>query len=78
MKQDQGFLKLRKIRAAQKIAKIIAESSNRAYLNSDNLMLNIGSEFLNGLELTDENNYSLDTEYLNDVGLDKDKKRRLS
>lgn len=44
MKNDPGFLKLRKIRAAQKIAKIIASSSvNRAYLPSDSLMLNIGS-----------------------------------
>lgn len=41
MKQDQGFLKLRKIRAAQRIAKIMSNSSNRAYLPSDGLMLNI-------------------------------------
>lgn len=44
MKQDQGFLKLRKIRAAQRIAKLIANSSNRVYLPSDGLMLNIADE----------------------------------
>lgn len=42
MKQDPGFLKLRKIRAAQKIAKNVAtQSSNKVYLPSDGLMLNI-------------------------------------
>lgn len=42
MKSDPGFLKLRKIRAAQKIAKILSSSqSNRVYLPSDGLMLNI-------------------------------------
>jgi prohibitin 2 len=44
MKQDQGFLKLRKIRAAQRIAKTIASSANRTYLPSDGLMLNIADE----------------------------------
>lgn len=44
MKQDQGFLKLRKIRAAQKIAKLMSTSSNRVYLPSDGLMLNIADE----------------------------------
>lgn len=44
MKNDPGFLKLRKIRAAQKISKIIASSSaNRVYLPADTLMLNIAS-----------------------------------
>ncbi|VDN52359.1 unnamed protein product [Dracunculus medinensis] len=57
MKQDPGFLKLRKIRAAQKIAKIISEAPNNrviihsvlhfidknflVYLPSGGLMLNI-------------------------------------
>lgn len=44
MKQDPGFLKLRKIRAAQRIAKLISNSSNRVYLPSDGLMLNIADE----------------------------------
>jgi len=44
MKQDQGFLKLRKIRAAQRIAKLISNSANRVYLPSDGLMLNIADD----------------------------------
>ena len=59
MKNDPGFLKLRKskcsfhfqkilynllVRAAQKIAKAIANSSNRVYLPSDGLFLNLADE----------------------------------
>ncbi|CEF70175.1 Prohibitin-2 [Strongyloides ratti] len=44
MKHDAGFLKLRKIRAAQKIASLMAESNNKVYLPSDGLMLNIADE----------------------------------
>uniref|UniRef100_A0A914Y2P4 Prohibitin n=1 Tax=Panagrolaimus superbus TaxID=310955 RepID=A0A914Y2P4_9BILA len=44
MKHDAGFLKLRKIRAAQEIAKTISTSSNRIYLPSNTLMLNIADE----------------------------------
>lgn len=44
MRQDPGFLKLRKIRAAQKIAKTISESQNRVYLPANGLMLNVGEE----------------------------------
>jgi len=44
MKHDAGFLKLRKIRAAQQIAKTISESSNRVYLPANTLMLNIADE----------------------------------
>jgi prohibitin 2 len=48
MKHDPGFLKLRKIRAAQKIAKTAASSANRTYLPSDGLMLNIAdADYLN-------------------------------
>lgn len=51
MKQDQGFLKLRKIRAASKIAQIISTSANRTYLPADGLMLNIADEdYLNILD----------------------------
>ncbi|RWS13485.1 prohibitin-2-like protein [Dinothrombium tinctorium] len=38
---NPGYLKLRKIRAAQHIAKTISNSQNRVYLNADTLMLNI-------------------------------------
>jgi prohibitin 2 len=44
MKNDPGFLKLRKIRAAQKIAKAIANSTNRVYLPSEGLFLNLADE----------------------------------
>uniref|UniRef100_A0A0N5B5B1 Prohibitin n=1 Tax=Strongyloides papillosus TaxID=174720 RepID=A0A0N5B5B1_STREA len=44
MKNDAGFLKLRKIRAAQKIASLMADSNNKVYLPSDGLMLNIADE----------------------------------
>lgn len=39
---NPGFLKLRKIRAAQTIAKTIANSQNRVFLSGSNLMMNIG------------------------------------
>jgi len=44
MKKDHGFLKLRRIRAAQKIAKTVAASNNKVYLPSDGLFLNIGDK----------------------------------
>lgn len=39
--QNPGYLKLRKIRAAQSIARTIASSQNRVYLSANSLMLNI-------------------------------------
>ena len=39
--RNPGYLKLRKIRAAQNIARTIANSQNRVYLNGNSLMLNI-------------------------------------
>jgi len=39
--QNPGYLKLRKIRAAQQIARTIAQSQNRVYLNAGSLLLNI-------------------------------------
>ncbi|XP_008333204.1 prohibitin-2b [Cynoglossus semilaevis] len=39
--KNPGYLKLRKIRAAQNIAKTVATSQNRVYLNADNLVLNL-------------------------------------
>lgn len=38
---NPGYLKLRKLKAAQNIAKIIAQSNNRAFLNADALLLDI-------------------------------------
>lgn len=39
--QNPGYLKLRKIRAAQSIARTIANSQNKVYLSGNSLMLNI-------------------------------------
>ncbi|KAH0944493.1 hypothetical protein HN011_009619 [Eciton burchellii] len=39
--QNPGYLKLRKIRAAQNISRTIANSQNRVYLSGNSLMLNI-------------------------------------
>jgi len=49
--QNPGYLKLRKIRASQNIARTIASSQNRVYLTAANLMLNItDKEFDSNLE----------------------------
>jgi prohibitin 2 len=42
--KDPGYLKLRKIRAAQQIAKTVAASQNKVFLNSGSLMLNIADK----------------------------------
>jgi len=42
--KNPGYLKLRKLRAAQTISKTIAESQNRVYLSSGALMLNIADQ----------------------------------
>nr|AVP71912.1 prohibitin2 [Phascolosoma esculenta] len=42
IKANPGYLKLRKIRAAQNISRTLATSKNRVYLNASSLMLNIG------------------------------------
>lgn len=39
--KNPGYLKLRKIRAAQAIAKTISQSQNRVYLDAQSLLLNI-------------------------------------
>ncbi|MGH0121216.1 UNVERIFIED_CONTAM: hypothetical protein FKN15_071556 [Acipenser sinensis] len=39
--KNPGYLKLRRIRAAQAIAKTVAASQNRVYLNADNLALEV-------------------------------------
>jgi prohibitin 2 len=53
LSQNPGYLKLRKIRAAQNIARTIAQSKNRAYLNASTLMMNINeSDFEENLTKT--------------------------
>jgi prohibitin 2 len=47
LSQNPGFLKLRKIRAAQLIANTIAQSQNRVYLNAETLMLNLSNMGIN-------------------------------
>ncbi|CAN8004469.1 unnamed protein product [Ixodes hexagonus] len=42
--KNPGYLKLRKIRAAQNIARTIAASQNRVYLSANSLMLNIADK----------------------------------
>uniref|UniRef100_A0A7M4EBB6 Prohibitin n=1 Tax=Crocodylus porosus TaxID=8502 RepID=A0A7M4EBB6_CROPO len=39
--KNPGYIKLRKIRAAQNISKTLATSQNRVYLTADNLVLNL-------------------------------------
>ncbi|KAJ8011454.1 hypothetical protein DPEC_G00058380 [Dallia pectoralis] len=39
--KNPGYLKLRKIRAAQNIAKTVSTSQNKVYLSADNLVLNL-------------------------------------
>lgn len=42
--KNPGYLKLRKIRATQNIARTIAQSQNRVYLNAGSLLLDIGDK----------------------------------
>ncbi|XP_062853340.1 prohibitin-2b [Trichomycterus rosablanca] len=49
--KNPGYLKLRRIRAAQNISKTIAASQNRVYLNADSLVLNLQSNTFNNLSL---------------------------
>ncbi|KAH0521197.1 Prohibitin-2 [Microtus ochrogaster] len=44
LSKNPGYIKLRKIRAAQNISKTIATSQNRIYLTADNLVLNLQDE----------------------------------
>ncbi|KAM6098436.1 prohibitin-2 [Theristicus caerulescens] len=44
LSRNPGYIKLRKIRAAQNISKTIAGSQNRVYLAADNLVLNLQDE----------------------------------
>ncbi|RVE74101.1 hypothetical protein OJAV_G00038040 [Oryzias javanicus] len=50
--KNPGYLKLRRIRAAQNIAKTVATSQNRIYLNADSLVLNLQDQsFFNNLSM---------------------------
>jgi prohibitin 2 len=44
VKNNPGFMKLRKIDAARDIADIVAASHNKIYLNADSLLLNLHSD----------------------------------
>ncbi|XP_030043392.1 prohibitin-2 [Microcaecilia unicolor] len=44
LSKNPGYLKLRRIRAAQSIAKTLATSQNRVYLNAESLVLNLQDE----------------------------------
>jgi len=47
MKKNPAFAELRRIEKARDIAKTIANSPNRVFLNSDALLVNLTSEFVN-------------------------------
>ncbi|XP_074493053.1 prohibitin-2-like isoform X1 [Sebastes fasciatus] len=48
--KNPGYLKLRRIRAAQAIAKTVSTSQNKVYLNADSLVLNLQDRtFLNNM-----------------------------
>uniref|UniRef100_A0A673K765 Prohibitin n=1 Tax=Sinocyclocheilus rhinocerous TaxID=307959 RepID=A0A673K765_9TELE len=49
--KNPGYLKLRRIRAAQNIAKTVAASQNRVYLSADSLVLNLQDDSFNKLSL---------------------------
>jgi len=52
---NPGYLKLRKIRAAQGIARTLSQSNNRLYLNGNSLMLNLSDkEFDDPLDKLDK------------------------
>jgi len=42
--KNPGFLKLRKLRAAQTISRTLAQSQNKAYLTANSLLLNIADK----------------------------------
>jgi len=44
---NSGYLKLRKLKAAEKIARTLSTSQNKAYLNANTLMLNINEKSFN-------------------------------
>lgn len=49
--KNPGYLKLRRIRAAQSIAKTVAASQNKVYLCADSLVMNLQDDSFNKLSL---------------------------
>eukprot|EP00898_Chlorokybus_atmophyticus_P006176 jgi/Chlat1/655/Chrsp103S01058 len=49
IKNNPAFITLRRIEAAREIAQTIATSTNRVYLNSDSLLLNLGALEVEGV-----------------------------
>lgn len=49
--KNPGYLKLRRIRAAQNIAKTVAASQNKVYLCADSLVMNLQDDSFNKLSL---------------------------
>eukprot|EP00622_Pseudochattonella_farcimen_P000100 FR734524.1.p1 GENE.FR734524.1~~FR734524.1.p1 ORF type:complete len:142 (+),score=24.36 FR734524.1:61-426(+) len=41
IKDDPGFIQMRRIEAAKEIAETVARSTNKVYLNADTLLLNL-------------------------------------
>ncbi|GLD70597.1 prohibitin-2-like isoform X1 [Lates japonicus] len=50
--KNPGYLKLRRIRAAQNIAKTVAQSQNKVYLSADSLVLNLQDSYSFNLSLS--------------------------
>ena len=46
MMNNPGYLELRRIEKAREVAKVVSQSANKVYLDSDVLMFNMGSEVL--------------------------------
>jgi prohibitin 2 len=57
IKENPDFIHLRRIETAREIAKLISKSSNKVYLDANNLLLNI-SEPPSSSTSTDEQNVS--------------------
>jgi len=77
VKNNPSFLELRKIEAARDIASIVAQSQNRVYLNSDNLLFSLLSHLGIARDTTGESSGSLDFEGLLKSSEDKVNKQRV-
>ncbi|KAJ3113953.1 hypothetical protein HDU96_002691 [Phlyctochytrium bullatum] len=76
IKNKPGFLELRKIEAAQQIAGTVASSSNKLYIDSDGLMLNLRAKrsyawVSNDTILTDEEDIFVDASSAEDRSSDE-------
>jgi len=45
MQKNPAFAEIRRIEAAREIAHVVANSPNRVFLNSDQLLMNLTSDF---------------------------------